>query len=268
MLVARRFFYVIFFATVIATIVLVLLDNDGRMAARGFIQKGYTLVAGRVPPLPLERPLFLGQTGLHDCLRGTTPVESDEAYAAFCADLATFAGPAVVAASVPPLRPIEVPARPEREILEEKIALAPEIESKPEPRCFVDTTGIVSTHVGGVWIKSAPQRDQGSAPDEESGRIVAVPRGCAVQSPVDAEVLYAGNFKGYLGIVILDTGRAERLTVAGLGTLEVRRGDRIVRGATIGWTSERAAPALAEAAASDDAALLYIEGTPATGPAG
>ncbi|MEX0838230.1 MAG: hypothetical protein WD034_01745 [Parvibaculum sp.] len=238
------------------------------MTARAFIQKGYILVAGRVPPLPLERPLFLAQTGLHDCLRGITPVESDDAYAAFCADLATFAGPAVVAASAPALRPMEAPARPEREAREEEIALAPAPEPLPEPLCLVDATGIVSTRIDGTWIKSAPKRDEGSAPDTESSRIVVVPPRCAVQSPANAEVLYAGNFKGYLGIVILDTGRVERLTVAGLGMIEVRRGDRIARGATIGWTSQRAAPALAEAAASGDAALLYIEGTPATGPAG
>lgn len=266
MAIARRIFFVVFFAAVIV----VFLDSDTRRTMRAVIHEGYTLVTERAAPLPLERPLFLGQAGLHDCLRGNAPVESDGAYAAFCADLASFAGPAVVAAKAPPLHPIDVPARPEREAGAEKVARAPEPEPEPqrEPQCRVDATGIVSTRIGGVWIMREPKPDQGPAADGKSNRTVIVPPGCAVQSPADAEVLYAGNFKGYLGIVILDTGRADRLTVAGLGTLDVRRGDRIFRGATIGWTPQRAAPALANAAMDGDAVLLYVEGTPAEDPAG
>lgn len=266
MVITRRIFFVVFAAAVIV----VSLDSDTRRTMRAFIHESYILVTGDATPRPLERPLFLGQAGLHDCLRGNTPVESDGAYAAFCADLASLVEPAAVAAKAPPLRPADFPARPESVAGAEKAALAPEREPgpQPEPQCRVDAAGIVSTSIDGVWIAREPKPDRETALDGKPSRTTLVPPGCAVQSPADAEVLYAGTFKGYLGIVILDTGRADRLTVAGLGTLDVRRGDRIFRGATIGWMPERAAPALANAAMDGDAVLLYVEGTAAEDPPG
>lgn len=252
MFLIRRIFYIMFFAAIAS----VVLDNDRRIAARTILHDGYTMIAGRAPPLPLERPLFLAQTGLDDCLRGTATAGNDT-YAEFCADLASFAASVVA------------PEEPEKDAPPAIVAL--ERPERPVPRCRVDASGAARMNDDGVWTSSPPRERAGSPPEMRGGkssRIVLVPQGCEVESPADAKVLYAGPFKGYLGIVILDAGKTERLIVAGLGEIAVQRGDSITRGATIGATSQSTAPALVSAETAGEAALLYVEDASGAGPSG
>ena len=254
MFLIRRIFYI----TLFAAIAFVVLDNDRRTTARTILHDGYAMIAGRAPPLPLKRPLFLAQAGLDDCLRGTAPAATgNDTYAEFCADLASFATSVVA------------PDEPVEETLPAIVVL--ERPERPAPRCRVDASGTARINNDGVWTSSPPRESAGSPPEMRGGkssRIVLVPRGCDVESPADAKVLYAGPFKGYLGIVILDAGRTERLIVAGLGEIAVQRGDSIARGATIGATSQTTAPALASAETAGEAALLYVEDASGAGPSG
>lgn len=297
----RRILYI----TLFAAVALFAIDNETRTIAKSYVHDGYALVAGRTLPTPLERPPLL-TVELGDCLRGNGQIESDNAYAEFCADLASFAGPVVAAANAPPLMPVRKPARKtvaltrhdrdmppaqesddgksggdggDREQAENDVAAidapapmpAPAaVAATPREECLVDANGSTSKRIDGVWVKAPPHDRDGAAQDMRGGkssRIVTVPDGCDVASPTDAKVLYAGPFKGYLGVVILDTGKTERLTVAGLGEVFVRRGDSVVRGAKIGSTSQGAAPALANASNDGAAALLYVEEVAAAQPA-
>jgi len=131
-----------------------------------------------------------------------------------------------------------------------------------EPQCTIDGKGAASRRVDGVWVTSLPKYVGGSrdAKAGEASRIVAVPPRCEVQSPADAKVLYAGTFKGYLGVVILETGKVDRLTVAGLGNVAVARGDTVRRGAALGSTAASSAPALEDTGAAGETTLLYVGG--------
>ena len=295
MFLIRRIFYIMFFAAV----AFVALDDDRRVTARTILHDGYAMIAGRAPPLPLERPLFLAQAGLDDCLRGTAIAAGDnDAFAEFCADLASFAASVVApeepegGATPPAIPALERPERPAPrraandetdkddagtegesgdETEKKQYARAPETARPPPPRCRVDASGAARINTDGVWTSSPPRESTGSPPEmrgRKSSRIVLVPQGCDVESPADAKVLYAGPFKGYLGIVILDAGKTERLIVAGLGEIAVQRGDSIARGATIGATSKTTAPALASAETAGEAALLYVEDASGAGPSG
>jgi len=256
----RRIFQIL----TLALLVLAVLDEDARTMTGGFLQNGYTYMAGGAPPpVPLERPPFLGLADLDDCLRGAARIDGDDAYAAFCADLATFTVSETDAETKKmTMAHTAVPALPKP---------APPVEHAlvETADCLVDAHGVSARRTDGIWMRSAD--DAGSESGTWSGRpsrLVSVPPRCRVESPAEGKVLYAGFFKGYLGIVIIETARKERITVAGLGRVSVSRDDQIVHGGEIGETSEELAPALAgPARGKEGAALLYVADGSAAAPA-
>ncbi|MBX3489539.1 M23 family metallopeptidase [Parvibaculum sp.] len=176
---------------------------------------------------------------LSDCLRGQEPAHWSPAYQHICADLASFTSPETAVVAEGDAMPVEPPER--------DIALA---EDDAEPVCAA-TLPPIAPRVRG-----------------KTSQVIVVPHGCAVPSPADGRIRYAGFFKGYLGVVILETGSETRLTIAGLGEIAVQRGDSITRGATIGATSQSTAPALASAETAGEAALLYVEDASGADPSG
>lgn len=235
--------------SVLALVALLVLDDNARTTTSGFIQDGYAFVAGtETAPLPLERPPFLGLADLDDCLRGSAQIEGEDAYAAFCADLASFANEEDETRAAESPAPSASPAA--------RTIMALPASASNESECLVDARGVPARKVDGIWVRAPVE---GTPSDHAPSRLVAVPPSCAVQSPATAEVLYAGFFKGYLGVVIVETAKGKRVTIAGLGRVEVNRGDSIQRGGRIGETSAHLAPALRGAASGKgDAALLYV----------
>ncbi len=143
---------------------------------------------------------------------------------------------------------------------------------RPAPRCRVDASGTARINNDGVWTSSPPREERRIAARNARRKIEphrSGAAGCDVESPADAKVLYAGPFKGYLGIVHSRRRKnCERLIVAGLGEIAVQRGDSIARGATIGATSQTTARRLASAETAGEAALLYVEDASGAGPSG
>ncbi len=218
--------------------VLVLTNRDARLVADTLVTGAYAFVAGNDVPLPLERPPLLALADLDDCLRGTGRVSGGDAYAEFCADLASFNDGETALAQGDAI-PIEAP---ERE--------AGSFEEVARETCAVEAP---------VTGRSRETR--------KASHVVLLSRDCVVQSPENGTILYAGFFKGYLGVVILETESGTRLTVAGLGNVSVRRGDDVMAGSEIGISSETIAPALADAAEGGDAALLLVAHATAAMPA-
>jgi len=263
MSIMRRFLAITLFVTTAG----IALDDNARLLALDFLHDSRLYLAGPAAPLPMARPAAGTQFGLHDCLRGTARLDERDAYSAYCADLASLVGSSTVAAELPPAPPPSLPSRPAPTSVTPASGEA--AEAMPAPHCLIDAGGITSRLIDGVWTRApAPVADDPERRNGRSSRILRTPPDCTVQSPADALVLYAGTFKGYLGIVILDTGHAERLTVAGLTALAVRNGDRVSRGAILGRTPSSVAPALAGAAQDGEAALLYVEDEMERRPAG
>ena len=214
---------------------LVLLDKEARLFANGIVTGGYAYIAGRDVPVPLERPPMLALADLDDCLRGTGRVNGADAYAAFCADLASFMPGELTPIAQGDAMPVEPP---EREVADARAT--GDTQEAGEPFCTADIPAIVHRSGG------------------KTSEVVVVPQGCSVQSPAAGKILYAGFFKGYLGVIILEMQSETRLTVAGLGNVSVRRGDEVLAGNEIGVSSETIAPALADAADGAGAALLVV----------
>jgi hypothetical protein len=211
----------------------VLVDREARFVAKNIVTDSYAYLAGHETPLPLERPPLLALADLDDCLRGTGRVNGADAYAAFCTDLANFAAPetAVAEGDAVPVEPPEREDTTTREVV--------------QPLCAASIPPVV--------------RSRG-----KTSEVVLVPQGCNVPSPADGKVLYAGFFKGYLGVIILEMQDETRLTIAGLGNVAVRRGDEVMAGNEIGTTPDTVAPALADAADGSAALLLVADATVAT----
>lgn len=76
------------------------------------------------------------------------------------------------------------------------------------------------------------------------GVTLACPADAPVLAPAAGQILYAGPFRGYGGVVILDHGKGWTSLLAGLGRVAVRVGDRVAQGAALGRTSRGDAPQL------------------------
>jgi hypothetical protein len=240
----------------------------------------------------------LSDFNLGDCLRDTNHEDWPPAYALICADLAVSpaspakAGPATVRKE-PPSPPVAkpepkvktktadaVPLPLSRPMTKTLLAAGPTSLSapapapaKPEPVRAVDAlvppppACLIDEH-GGTTILDAPHRK--SPPQVVSqksrgraqGIALLVPASCGVKSPMKAKVLYAGDFKGYRGVVILGLPGKSRLIVAGLDALRVKRGQTVEQGAVLGLTLPMGAPALVTAFNADmdkDRSLIFFD---------
>lgn len=78
------------------------------------------------------------------------------------------------------------------------------------------------------------------------GDIVATQSGAIVTSPMDAAVLYAGTFRSYGQLLILDAGDGYHIVLAGMGRISVSPGQVVLAGEPVGMMGEtRVASAVA-----------------------
>lgn len=206
---------------------------------------------------------------LGDCLRNTDRRNWPPAFALVCADInaASVEAPAapprrdapspqvVKQAAIsrpvlgidPPggLRSVPVPvARPGKIVATERKAAPSMVASLPS--CVIDERGDATVRTAPsrkISPRIIAQNGQGRA----AGVALLVPSACDVKSPMKAKVLFAGEFKGYRGVVILELSSKRRLIVAGLDALRVKRGDVVEQGSFLGSTLPAGAPALVTA---------------------
>ncbi|NVN11264.1 murein hydrolase activator EnvC family protein, partial [Nguyenibacter vanlangensis] len=74
-----------------------------------------------------------------------------------------------------------------------------------------------------------------------TGITYAPPSGATVRAPCAGQVDFAGAFRSYGQMVILDCGRHYRFVLAGMGSLDVSAGQSLAKGAPMGtmpgWSS-------------------------------
>ena len=216
---------------------------------------------------------------LGDCLRDTDRRDWPSAYALVCTDLtdatldaipAPLSKPAPTPAPNKTLTPPpEAPAKNSQTsaalilpvpLLRPIKHLAAKAVTAP-PACLIDE------HGGTILLNkmnhaSPPQTVARNDKSRAAGVALLVPAACGVKSPMKAKVLFADNFKGYRGVVILGLPSNRRLVVAGLDALRVKRGDKVERGTVLGSTLPAGAPALVTAFNADvkpESSLLFFD---------
>ncbi|MET3825209.1 septal ring factor EnvC (AmiA/AmiB activator) [Sphingomonas sp. PvP055] len=119
----------------------------------------------------------------------------------------------------------------------------------PEPR-----PGVAGATMGAIWPDGAPYRlpttgklvtgfgEVSDAGVRSRGLTVAPTAGAPVVAPAAGRVAFAGPFRGYGTIVILDHGAGWTSLVSGLGATSVAVGTQVGAGAPIGTAPAGAAP--------------------------
>jgi murein hydrolase activator len=128
---------------------------------------------------------------------------------------------------------------------------------------FASTKGLLALPVNGVKIREFGSSD--GAGGAEKGISLATRPGAQVTTPCDGWVVYAGPFRSYGQLLILNAGGGYHVLIAGMGRISVNIGQFVLTGepvATMGTTSQ-VASILATNASQP---VLYIEfrkdGTP------
>ncbi len=152
--------------------------------------------------------------------------------------------------------PAAINGKPNLEALKDPTRMSPAI-------AFASAKGLFAMPVNGVKIRDFGGSD--GAGGVEKGISLATRAGAQVTTPCDGWVVYAGPFRSYGQLLILNAGGGYHVLIAGMERISVNIGQFVLTGepvATMGTTS-RVASILA---ANANRPVLYIEfrkdGTP------
>jgi septal ring factor EnvC (AmiA/AmiB activator) len=181
-----------------------------------------------------------------DSLQGLIArMEQDLKSAAKAAEIASLKGTPVALNGKPNLKALKDPGR-----------LSPAI-------AFASAKGLFSLPVNGVKIREFGGSD--GVGGAEKGISLATRAGAQVTTPCDGWVVYAGPFRSYGQLLILNAGGGYHVLIAGMERISVNIGQFVLTGepvATMGTTSQVASILAANASQP----VLYIEfrkdGTP------
>lgn len=91
------------------------------------------------------------------------------------------------------------------------------------------------------------------------GDIVETLPGAVVTAPVDSVVAYAGAFRSYGELVILDTGQNYHILLAGMDKINVSQGQFLLSGEPLGTMGSQQIGSVASLDIGKSAPMLYIE---------
>jgi septal ring factor EnvC (AmiA/AmiB activator) len=220
-------------------------DDQTRLAA--LVDERQRKQSGAEKDLEVEGARAIALSKQVDSLQGLiSKMEQDSKSAAKAAAAATLQGtPGNTADGKPNLGGLKNPAR-----------LSPAV-------AFASAKGLLALPVNGVKIREFGGSD--GAGGAEKGISLATRAGAQVTTPCDGWVVYAGPFRSYGQLLILNAGGGYHVLIAGMGRISVNIGQFVLTGepvATMGTTSQ-VASILATNASQP---VLYIEfrkdGTP------
>ena len=92
-----------------------------------------------------------------------------------------------------------------------------------------------------------------------AGEVVATEAGATVHAPADGWVAYAGPFRSYGEVVILDTGEKHHVVLAGMEKIKVSAGQFVVAGEPVATMGETRFAGSAALTLASERPTLYIE---------
>ena len=127
---------------------------------------------------------------------------------------------------------------------------------KPEI-AFADAKGRVPLPAAGAILKTF------GSPDDfggiERGVSLATPAGATVSAPVDGAVLFAGAYRSYGQLLIIDAGGGYYVLLAGMDRINVQSGEFVLAGEPVGVMGDGSARMATAAAVGAARPVLYIE---------
>jgi septal ring factor EnvC (AmiA/AmiB activator) len=149
----------------------------------------------------------------------------------------------------------EIVARQARE--SEVVVTVPDANRLTAPEPFEALRGRMELPVGGRLA-----RRFGSAGDTGTslyGDIVATHSGAIVTAPAAGSVLYAGAFRSYGQLLILNAGDGYHVVLAGMDRISVALGQSVMAGEPIGTMGVVGLASAVSAGGGSDAPELYVE---------
>ncbi len=91
------------------------------------------------------------------------------------------------------------------------------------------------------------------------GQAIETAPAATITSPSDGVVLYAGAFRSYGQLLILDAGGGYHIVMAGMGRINVAQGQFVLAGEPVGAMGEKLLASVAPFEVGNGGPLLYIE---------
>lgn len=149
----------------------------------------------------------------------------------------------------------ETAAREEAEAAERERQA--ELQRKPQ-MVFREARGKLDLPAQGEVLRRFGEKDQLGNPAQ--GVIIATRKGAQVTTPADGKVEFAGNFRSYGQMLIINPGGGYRVLLAGLDKVTVRSGEFLRAGEPVGVMGDGpASVTLFGDVVQDGRPVLYIE---------
>ncbi|MEP9354127.1 peptidoglycan DD-metalloendopeptidase family protein [Xanthobacter sp. KR7-65] len=189
------------------------LDEDSRRLA--------ALVGERQRRQAEEHPVAAGEKAQADSVARSTSDVHD-----LVTRLEQEVGPAARAADAAQAvtRPAE-PGRPDLTALKDPARLTPAI-------AFAQAKGLLPLPVAGVTLRNFGASD--SVGGAEKGLTIATRSGAPVSAPADGWVVYAGPFRSYGQLLIINAGGGYHILMAGMERITVDLGQFVLAGEPVG----------------------------------
>jgi septal ring factor EnvC (AmiA/AmiB activator) len=122
---------------------------------------------------------------------------------------------------------------------------------------FADAKGRVQLPAAGEILKTFGSADDFGA--TEKGVSLATPPAATVSAPADGAVLFAGAYRSYGQLLIIDAGGGYYVLLAGMDRIDVQSGEFILAGEPVGVMGDGSARMATAAAVGAARPVLYIE---------
>jgi septal ring factor EnvC (AmiA/AmiB activator) len=122
---------------------------------------------------------------------------------------------------------------------------------------FGTAQGLIRQPVRGQEVLRFGQEDRFG--EISQGLHIATRPDSRVVAPADGWVLYAGPFRAYGQVVILDLGDGYRMILAGMSRINVALGQFVLMGEPIATMGERGSVVLADGSAQSPQPVLFVE---------
>jgi len=151
----------------------------------------------------------------------------------------------------------EAEERRKREEAESAAQAVPEDYRLGQPMPFADRRGRLALPVRGEF--GFRFGDQDGTGGTVWGDILRTQSGAIVTAPADGTVLYAGPFRSYGQLLILNAGDGYHIVLAGLDRISVSLGQSVLAGEPIGAMGETRLASIASLKEGNAAPELYVE---------
>jgi septal ring factor EnvC (AmiA/AmiB activator) len=120
---------------------------------------------------------------------------------------------------------------------------------------FLEARGLLPLPAHGRRVLTFGEKTQYGS--QSKGLVIETRQGAQVVSPTDGWIVYAGEFRSYGQLLIINAGGGYHILLAGLSQIDVQLGQFVLAGEPVGVMS--AAAKSSQATAPDNAPVLYVE---------